>query len=98
MDSVILLFMVLVVVAPLLPSSVTTVTLVFILFPLVFICLYGIVKMIYWKLQKRRPYHQYVAINKRCNDSDGESDKRRAVNRRYGTVHSKLLSTLFCLL
>ena len=91
MDSLILLFMVLVVVAPLLPSSVTAVTLVFILFPLVFICLYGIVKMIYWKLTKRQPHSPYMSSN---------GDDGRVVNRirRYGILVFKLLSTLFDLL
>ena len=90
MDSVILLFMVLVVVAPLLPGSVTAVTLVFILFPPVFICIYGSMKMIYWKLTKRQPHSPYVSSN---------GDDGRVANRRYVYWFlSYLLSTLFDLL
>ena len=68
MDSIILLFMVLVVMAPLLPSAVSAATLVFIVFPLAFIFLNSTVKIISWRLHKRKPHHQYVAIIKDKND------------------------------
>ena len=84
MDSLFLLFMVLLVVAPLLPSAATAATLVFIVFPLAFVCFNGIVKMVSWCLHKRKPHHQYVAINKHeINDDD---DDENIVNRRYGVA------------
>ena len=84
MDSLFLLFMVLLVVALLLPSAVTATTLVFIVFPLAFVCFNGIMKMVSWCLHKRKPYHQYVAISKdKINDDD---DDGNIVNRRYGIV------------
>ena len=85
MDGIILLFMVLVVMAPLLPSAVTAATLVFIVFPLAFICLNGTVKIISWRLHKRKPHHQYVAINKDENNDDDDSNGN-IVDRRYGAV------------
>jgi len=80
-DSLILLFMVLVVMAPLLPSAVIAVTLVFIVFPLAFVCLIGTVKVISWRL---KPRHQYVTINEdEINDDDVDNDGS-IVNGRYG--------------